>query len=190
VIGAVIRQKMSTTTIDLRPIRGLLSAFLTDTCQTFADAHPDVEVSTIALYVFPYSRFAGLCFDHRSHSDASVAEWQHNGPDWYGEDNVGRFCNSPADFAFPDFAEFELSSFPDLYDCDDPLFVCDLNGDQTTIDRDTTGDEGVNKAVFPAFCDLLREFDGWSSLRTNAPFRIGVVMHDSSCQSFWQHKSG
>lgn len=181
---------MSTATIDLRPIRDLLSAFLNDTCRAFTATHPDVEVSTVALYLFPYSRFAGLCFDHQSHSDASVTEWQHNGPDWFGEDDAGRFCNSPADFAYPDFAELELSSFPDLYDCDGPLLVCDLNGVQTTIDRETTGDEGINQAVFPAFCDLLREFDGWASLRTTVPFRIGVVMHDSSCQTFWQRKIG
>ncbi|TWT77166.1 hypothetical protein [Neorhodopirellula pilleata] len=181
---------MTNATIDLRPIRDLLSVFLKETCRSFTDAHPDVGVSTVALYVFPYSRIAGLCFDHQFHSDASVSEWQHKGPDWYGEDNAGLFCNSPADFAFPDFAEFELSSFPDLYDCDNRLLVCDLNGDQTAVDRNATGDEGVNKAVFPAFCDLLREFDGWASLRTTAPFRIGVVMHDSTCQTFWQHENG
>ena len=176
---------MSTTPIDLRLFREPLHSFLRRSLDDFIRQYPELTVSTVALYVFPYQRVAGLCFDTPSNSQRHVEEWQLRDPYSYCEDNFGRFNHIPEDFAIPEFTDFRFSGMPSFYDVDDPLEFIDVNGNLRNSNRKTEGDEGVNRAMFPTLKALMREFVEWSVLPRGTPFRIGVVIHDSACSEFW-----
>jgi hypothetical protein len=172
--------------IDLRAYRQPLHAFFQRSVRSFVREHPTAIVSTVAFYVFPYSRFGGVCLDTEENSAKIVAEFQDEGPAWYGEDSAGRFNNSPADFSFPNFKYFKFRGFPDLYKAARLLDFIDYEGTLQHCNREAEGDEGINRAMFPTLCRFVREFRGWALLSRSGCFRIGVVMHDSRCSSFWQ----
>jgi hypothetical protein len=177
---------MRNTPIDLQKFRKPLHAFFQRSIRAFVREHPAVLVSTVGFYVFPYSRFGSVCLDTEKNSAKAVATYQDNGPAWYGEDSSGRFNKSPADFSFANFTDFKFTGFPDLDRAGDHLEFIDSQGTIQQCNREAEGDEAINRAMFPTLCEFVREFASWALLRRSDPFRIGVVMHDSRCLSFWQ----
>ena len=171
--------------IDLRELEGPLSQFFADTITSFKSEHPSEVISTIALYVFPFERISSLCLDTKLNSDAQVKKWKNKGPDWYGADNLGDYNESPEDFAFPDYADFEFRSWPNLHEVGRQIQFLDHTGGTVLADLDADGDDGLNRALFPAFCEYVRKYNAWKSAQHVAPFRSGVVMHDSKCEAFW-----
>ena len=112
--------------IDLRRLRGPLHAFLADALAAFTKGHPGERVSAAMLNLFPFHDGPGpdthLCLDTRAHSDEVVSKWQHNSPDWYGEDAAGRFGDSPEDCRYWEAGFAALEPFPS------PLAVMDEGG--------------------------------------------------------------
>lgn len=176
--------------VDLRIYRQPLHEFMQRSIESFSQLHPEVTVSTVAICAFVAEFGNGsICFDTQTHSDQKVAKYQHLGSAWYGVDEAGRFGNSPADFAFPAFAEFELEGYPDLTEWPEkkPLIYMDHQGLPQDSRWMEDGDEGINRAVFPSLCEFVRTFEGWNELRRAERLRVGVVMHDSSSQGFWSY---
>lgn len=61
--------------IDLRTYRQPLHAFFQRVVRTFVRKQPATIVSTVAFYVFPYSRFGIVCWDTGENSVKVVAEY-------------------------------------------------------------------------------------------------------------------
>lgn len=176
--------------IDLRTFRQPLHTFLRDSIERFSQEHPEVIVSTVAVYGFFEQTGSGaISFDTQAHSDQRIAENLRNGFNWYGEDEGGRFSRSPADFAFPIFEEFVLEYYPDLLEQPDeePLVFIDHLGRTQDSNWEEKGDEGINHAVFPTLCEFVHEFEEWDAVHRDGRLRIGVVMHDSKCRTFWRY---
>jgi len=178
-------------TIDLRKFRQSLINFLDESVGLFAKDKPQELISTAILYVDPYGRASGrLCLDTLANSEKQVAESQHKGPHWYGEDEFGRYNDSPEDFGFFEFTCFEFADFPDLYHVGNPIYFIDHEGRTLDANRERNSDDGINRSMFPSLCAYVCEFVGWNPLRRSDIFRVGVVMHDSKRVAFWRYVEG
>lgn len=101
--------------IDLRPLAKSLPIYLEDSIKRFAEKHSDTVVSCIALYATPYNGgSAWINFETQEHSDAWVAK-HANDEGYIKQDEAGRYCPFPNDFAFGQADEFNFPDFPDLY---------------------------------------------------------------------------
>ena len=81
----------------------------------FSARHPDVPICTVGISGDGFHGVASLALDTPDHSDAFVEKWIQNGPDWYGRDEVGCYCNNCEDFVYY-IDDFTLEDYPDLYE--------------------------------------------------------------------------
>jgi hypothetical protein len=86
--------------------------------------------------------------DTPENSAEHVKKWLKDGPDWYGEDDKGRYCDSCWDFAH--FVGDYSFPVPDLYqtDIDAPVDYITLDGTKERAEADQ-GDQGMHRIVFP-----------------------------------------
>jgi hypothetical protein len=171
--------------IDLRKLREPLAADVRKSLIAFSTQHPNTPISTVGLWGDGFHGTASLHVDTPDHSAAFVKKWLKNGPDWYGEDSQGRFCNNCWDFPHC-VGEYSFPGYPDLY-----LAEVDATVDYIILDGTTEraekheGDEGKNRIVFPFLKVVVAEFQPFPELSRVAPFRVGVQMRDSRCEEFW-----
>lgn len=172
------------TQIDLRSYEDSITEFLSDSVERFASEHAGAKVSAMGIFCSSFPGYFVLAFDTREHSDLHVQEFQQNGPEWFGEDPKGTFCDNPPDFAFQ-FGEFEFPGFPDLHEVDPSLSITTLDGSIQNVHLEHDGDEGLNEVIFPFLLAIIERFQGYLSLNREPIFRIGVCMHDSTFEKFW-----
>ncbi len=177
------RAGMFTMLIDLRKLCEPLSDDIRNSLITFSTRYPYARVCTVGLWGDGFHGTASLHLDTSEHSSASVEKWQKNGPNWYGEDDKGRFCNNCWDFEHCT-GEYSFPDYPDLYQVehDTPVEYVALNGTHAVADE---GDDGKNRLVFPFLKAVLASFQPFSGLLKDTPFRAGVQMRDSRCEDFW-----
>ena len=171
--------------IDLRKMRDPLTTDIRKSLAAFSAQHPDTPICTVGLFGDGFHGTASLHLDTPDHSAASVKEWLQNGPDWYGEDRQGRFCNNCCDMAHC-IGEYRFPGYPDLYqtEVEAPVDYVALDGSRQRAEVDE-GDEGNNRIVFPFLKVVLGGLEPFRELSHAVPFRVGVQMHDSNCAEFW-----
>lgn len=164
--------------------------FLTDSIREFSEENPDVEVSCIGFCATPSMSDGFLSFDTASHSQEHVAKWQQKGPAWFGEDQFGRFCNNPADFAFDVYRVFEFEGFhdPDAeYTPGKTEIFQSLTGECYEWNQDKHGDYGLCYIMWNFLLkDLMKDFEDFGHLKRSPVFRFGATFHDSDIQEFWK----
>ena len=176
--------------IDLLTYCEPFKAFLADSIREFIEENPDVEVSCIAFFATPNMADGFLSFDTVDHSQENVATWQHKGSDWFGEDKFGRFCDSPADLAFPIYRTITFEGFydPDADFAPDKREVFkSITGECYEWKADEDGDYGLCYIMWNFLLkDLMKSFKDFGNLKRSPVFRFGAVFHDSDIKEFWK----
>lgn len=188
--GTVVFHGGNCMLIDLRELREPLAAGIRTSLAEFVAGHPDTPVSTVGLFGDGFHGTALLHLDTPGHSAGFVAKWLAKGPDWYGEDAYGRFCNNCPDMSHC-IGEFRFPGYPDLYQepVDAAVDFITLEGVRVRAEA-VDGDEGKHRIVFPFLRHVLSGFAPFDGLVPAAPFRAGVQMHDSACAEFWLVERG
>ena len=177
--------------INIENTRQPLQELIKNSLRSFAAERPDVTWSTFALYSCPMVGWIMTCFNTEAKSAQIVAEFEKNGPDWYGEDQLGRFCNNCPDFEFFEWRTLDVPHWRSEYEETEPLLIRDLNGREYLI-REEDGDEAINEVVFEFLRTVfLAELEAMKSspYRLSGQRRFGVQLLDSTCQEFWQAPS-
>lgn len=171
--------------IDLRNMHEPLVIHIRESLNAFLAKEPETKICTVALWGDGFHGTASLHLDTPDHSAAFAEKWNKDGPDWYGEDEHGRFCNSCWDMPHC-IGEYGFPGYPDLYQVgiDDSVDYIALDGTKLRADA-SEGDEGKNRIVFPFLKDVISAFEPFGQLHRAVPFRVGVQMRDSKCEGFW-----
>jgi hypothetical protein len=186
-----------TILIDLRKMRKPLANDIGASLLAFSSQHQDTPICTVALFGDGFHGRASLFLDTPDHSAASVQWCVEKGLDWYGEDDQGRFCESPCDFPCL-IGEYRFSGYPDLYKTgsDGPARGMHPAVDYITLEgvkvraEAAEGNEGNNRIVFPFLRAVLASFEPFAQLSRAAPFRAGVRMLGSRLLEFWSVEIG
>ena len=182
-----------TILIDLRKMRKLLADEIGASLQAFSTQYPNTPICTLALFGDGFHGKASLYLDTPDHSAASVQRLVEKGLAWYGEDDQGRFCNSPCDFPYL-IGEYRFAGYPDLYKTG--LMPGHPTVDYVTLEgvrvhvEGAEGNEGNNRMVFPFLRAVLASFETFPQLARVAPFRAGVRMLGSRLLEFWSVEVG
>ena len=168
-----------TILIDLRKMRKALADEIGASLLAFSSQYPRTQICTVGPLGDGFHGRASLYLDTPDHSAASVQRWAKNGPAWYGDDDQGRFCDSPCDFPYC-IGEYRFAGYPDLYKTgsDAAVDYVTLEGVKVRVEA-AEGDEGNNRIVFPFLRTVLASFEPFDQLARVTPFRIGLRMHDS-----------
>jgi hypothetical protein len=128
--------------IDLRKLREPVTVWVRDSLITFSTEYPNTQVSTVGLWGDGFHGTAALHLDTPENSAEHVKEWLKDGPDWYGEDHKGRYCDSCWDFEHF-IGDYSFPGYPDLYqtDVDAPVDYITLDGSKERAEADQ-GDPG------------------------------------------------
>jgi hypothetical protein len=164
------------------PVRELIESSLA----SFASGKSDVTWSTFALYACPWAGWITANFDTVANSAGIVARFSVNGPDWYGEDEWGRFNNNCPDFEFREWRGLDLADWQSEYEEAEPIHVRDLSGQDHFIGSEN---EAINGLAFhflrTVLSDKLSSMKG-SSLFPGVRHRFGVQLLDSRFVEFWR----
>jgi hypothetical protein len=179
-----------TILIDLRKMRKPLADEIGASLLAFSSQYRNTPICTVGLFGDGFHGRASLYLDTPDHSAASVQRLVEDGLDWYGEDDQGRFCNSPCDFPYL-IGEYRFAGYPDLYKTgsDAAVDYVTLEGAKVRA-KAAEGNEGKNRIVFPFLRTVLASFEPFAQLSRVAPFRVGVRMLDSRLLEFWSVKIG
>lgn len=172
--------------IELQAARQPVQDLIAESLSSFAQVQPDVVWSNFALYACPWSGWISTCFDTESRSVEHVAEFAKNGPDWYGEDEWGRFGNNCPDFQFVEWRLLALDQWHDEYETAEPIHVRDLDGRDHFIGN---ANEEINGLVFAFLRSvLLEEMEKRAAVPSpqGAHRRFGVQLLDSQFVEFWR----
>ena len=112
----------------------LLQKSLLDSISKFESENPETLWSNVAFEVLPYYGTMFISFDTPEHSKKRVAKY----PDWCGEDELGKFNNNPADFAFPFFFDLEFSEWEVEYFNEEKYQAETLTGERIDIKKETS----------------------------------------------------
>ena len=99
----------------------------------FESENPDIHWSNVAFEVLPYYGSIYISFDTPEHSEKQIAKY----PKWYGEDELGKFNNSPGDFAFPIFTELEFTEWEEEYFSEGKYHAQTLTGERVDIEEES-----------------------------------------------------
>jgi hypothetical protein len=180
----VSRHQMPPVLIDLRRMRESLAAKIERALRDFSAHHPDVPICTVGIFGDGFHGVASLALDTPDHSAAFVDKWIPSGPDWYGRDECGCYCNNCEDFAYY-IDDFTFEGYPDLYEKGEaPVEFITLDGTHHRVHAHD-GDEGYDRVFFPFLKEILVEFGSFQALRRATPFRVGVHMHGADIEQFW-----
>ena len=141
--------------IDLTEANARIDKLIEESLRSFSSEKPDTDWSAFAIYSCPWEGWAMTSFDTAASSEETLARWEKNGSDWYGEDDWGRFNDNCPDF---EFHEWRLVDFPEWgseYEAGEPIHVRDLAGVDHYID---SSNESLNALVFSFLCDRLRKY--------------------------------
>jgi hypothetical protein len=97
---------------------------------------------------------APLHLDTPENSAEHVKEWLKDGPDWYGEDHKGRYCDSCWDFEHF-IGDYSFPGYPDLYQTDvgAPVDYITLDGTKERAEAD----QGSADPSVPSRCPNERK---------------------------------
>lgn len=172
--------------IDFEADRQFVKELIESSLGSFAAERPGVAWSTFALYACPWAGWITACFDSEANSAQTVAAIEANGPDWYGEDEWGRFNNNCPNFQFVEWRLLSLPHWQGECEAAEPIHVRDLSGQDHFIGSEN---EAINGLVF-AFLRkvLLAEMQAMTGSRflPRARYRFGVQLLDSGFLEFWQ----
>lgn len=174
--------------IDLRLHFDEFTALVRETLLRFEEDNPQTRWSCYAFDAAPVYGFLRLNFDTRQSSEAILGRFQHNGPDWYGEDKGGRFNNNCADFGFCAFVELDIPAWMEEFEEHHEEFQYrSIDGDRHQINMEWEGNEGFNRIIYDLLERVCNEVLPWvvanSKNRENIS-RFGVQMCDSKYSSF------
>jgi hypothetical protein len=170
--------------IDLRRMREPLAAKIESALRDFSAHHPEVPICTVGIFGDGFHGVASLALDTPDHSAAFVDKWIPSGPDWYGRDECGCYCNNCEDFTYY-INDFTFEGYPDLYEKGEaPVEFIALDGMHHRVHAHD-GDEGYDRVFFPFLKEVLVEFGSFQTLRRATPFRVGVHMHGAHIEQFW-----
>jgi hypothetical protein len=164
-----------------KPVQELIESSLT----SFASEKFGVTWCTFALYACPWAGWITANFDTEANSAEIVDRFSVNGPDWYAEDERGRFNNNCPDFAFREWRSLELPDWQSQYEAAEPIHVRDLSGQDHFIGSEN---EAIDGLVFHFLRTVLS--DKLSSTKGSPIFpggrhRFGVQLLDSRFVEFW-----
>lgn len=171
--------------IDLETARRPLHELIKKSLSSFAAEQPHVTWSTLALYACPWAGWIMTHLDTEANSDATVAAFEDQGPDWYGEDQWGRFNNNCPDFEFFEWRELQVKHWRTEYEETDPIHVRDLSGRDHHIG---TENEAINGLVFEFLRAVLLEYVDTvkaDPLMLQSRRRFGVQLLGSAFSEFW-----
>jgi hypothetical protein len=182
-----------TILIDLRKMRKPLADKIGASLLAFSSQYRHTQICTVGLVGDGFHGRASLHLDTPDHSATSIQRWAKNGPDWYGEDDQGRFDNSPCDFPYR-IGEYRFAGYPDLYKTGlmpghPTVDYITLEGAKVHVEG-AEGNEGNNRMVFPFLRAVLASFEPFPQLSRVAPFRAGVRMLGSRLLEFWSVEVG
>jgi len=165
-----------------KPVQELIESSLT----SFASGKSDAAWCTFALYACPWAGWITTNFDTEANSAQIVAQFSANGPDWYAEDEWGRFNNNCPDFEVCEWRSLELPDWQTEYEEAEPIHVRDSSGQDHFIGSDN---EAINGLAFHFFRTVLS--DQLSSMKRSLFFpkarhRFGVQLLDSQFSEFWR----
>jgi hypothetical protein len=174
-----------TMLIDLRKLREPVTVWVRDSLITFSTEYPNTQVSTVGLWGDGFHGTAALHLDTPENSAEHVKEWLKDGPDWYGEDHKGRYCDSCWDFEHF-IGDYSFPGYPDLYqmDVDAPVDYITLDGTKERAEADQ-GDQGMHRIVFPFLKAVLLSDLPFARLARTPPFRVCVQMKERLFEEFW-----
>ena len=173
--------------IDFSPYRAPFNGFLAGSVREFAEEHPDVEVSCVAFSGCPQlwegviNFYGSICLDTENHSAGTVAKYQHFR---HGEDEFGRYCDSPFDFAFSEYRNFSIEG---LEAPGETGIFQSVTGQRYKLDYDEGGDPGLCWVVWHGlFGVLMKEFQDFGRLKRAPVFRMGGKIFDGCIGEFWR----
>jgi hypothetical protein len=178
--------KQKDDVIDLTRYATELANYLKGSIARFAAKHPDAEVSCVALYFTTYGSSVFINYETRSHSDAWVKKYQKDRDHavLIGKDAAGPFNKSPNDFEFGQHDEFRFKELPNFYEVQWPVKFRGLDGKVREVD---SPDESVGRVLLESFEPALKSFDAFGKLKRADVFRMGISVHNTSCEAFWLH---
>lgn len=174
--------------INLTEFEKPIQEFIEITVSSFTQQYPVTKVASIGLYCCPASGWISMGFDTKTHSDQNVAEYKDQGPEWYGEDDRGEFCNNCPDFEFESFNMVDFPEWVEEYESGEILTVKIDDTSTKEIDVEEEGDEALNEVFISFLTKVLKESERQSvftKINREFTFRIGVQMLDSEYSEFW-----
>jgi hypothetical protein len=173
--------------VDLTKYTKAVNEYVEDSIKRFAKDHPDEQVSCIALYFGNYGSYVLINFETSSHSDAWVEKHRETEDFKYfvGKDEAGWFNNQPTAFAYGQHDEYAYDKLPDFYEVEWPIKVRSLDGKVKKVD---SYDQSVGQVLMESFVPALKSFEKFDGLKRAETFRMGISIHNTSCEEFWIHK--
>ena len=177
--------------IDLTIAKTEIKKVFRETLAQFEKEHKDIKWSMVAIDSNPIYGWMAVNFDTQQRSDEHVEEFKDNGPDWYGEDVKGQFCNNCADYEYYAYKEIPFPQWEEEYnennENSEKFQYINTAGEQKSIDLEELGDEGLNQIIFDLLKEILVEelsFVSATSKNTSPTSRIGVQICDSYFDDF------
>jgi hypothetical protein len=153
--------------IDLRPLSAEVLALVQEALVRFEAEHPGELWSVIGVDSAPVFGWLRVSFDTKVNSDALVAQFEHHGPDWYGEDQHGRFNDNCEDFLYPGYQEIQKPEWHhEFMERNDCFSHIDATGVLHRTDMESLGNDGFNALIFPVLVKAQRAAIAW--LASNA----------------------
>ncbi len=174
--------------IDFRDAKQAVQGLIDVSLKTFAAELPDVAWSAFALYSCPWAGWVMTCFDTEAKSAEILAEFAKEGPDWYGEDEWGRFNNNCPDFRYFEWRALEFPEWQTDYEDEDAdqLHVRDLSGQDHFTGFEN---EAINGLTFSFLRSVLLERSAalsGSLLIPRSRHRFGVQILGDDFVEFWR----
>lgn len=173
--------------IDLQKLLPSVTDFIIFSLSNFESSNEGEKICTLCLCGDGFHGSVFLYLDTLKNSMQTVAKWEHKGSAWYGEDKIGKFNNSGADFAHY-AGDFVLPDYPDFYEVDpETIEFVQLDGEVIKPNSDE-GNEGLNKIIFSLLKQAVIQLSPFDSIPKAQPFRVGVQMIDSKYIEYWVPK--
>jgi hypothetical protein len=171
--------------INFENARKPVAELIENSLSSFSAEKPDVTWSAFALYACPWSGWVASYFDTEPNSARIVAQFSANGPDWYGEDEWGRFNNNCPDFEFGEWRFLGRPDWQSAYEETKPICVRDLSGADHLIDSDEALNGLTCLFLQTVFSDQLALMTR-RSIFPKGQYRFGVQLLDSRFVEFWR----
>ncbi|MDO0825500.1 hypothetical protein [Desulfosporosinus nitroreducens] len=174
--------------INLAAFEKPIQKFIETSIASFSQQNPTTKVASFGLFCCPGSGWISIGFDTKTHSDENVAEFKDQGPEWYGKDDMGEFCNNCPDFEFASFNMVDIPEWVEEYESGEVMSIIIDDSITKEIDVEEEGDEALNEVFITFLIKVLKESERQSvftNINRESAFRIGVQMLDSEYSEFW-----
>jgi len=171
--------------IDLPLYAESLMEYLKGSIERFAEDHADIEISCIALYFTTYGSSVYINYETQAHSDALVSRFRGDAANSYAivTDAGGCFHKEMNDFEYGQHDEFAFEGLPNFYEAKWPIKFRCMDG---AVREVASLDENVGRVLLEAFEPVLKSFKEFGDLKRSEVFRMGLAVHNTDCEAFWQ----